>query len=115
MKAFFVYMITNQSRVALYTAITNSLVRRVWQHQSAGLEGFTKTYRVNRLVYYERFDGPCDGIAREKEIKGWRRQKKNALIETNNPNWMDLSPMLFQHLKPSSRRLTARGRDNDSK
>ena len=81
MKAFYVYTMTNQSRVVLYTGITNSLMRRVWQHQSGDIEGFTKTYKVNRLVYYECFDDPRTAIAREKEIKGWRRDKKNALIE----------------------------------
>ena len=69
MKAFYVYMMTNQSRVVLYTGITNSLVRRVWQHQNSEIEGFTKTYKVNRLVYYECFNDPRDAIAREKEIK----------------------------------------------
>jgi putative endonuclease len=82
-KAFYVYMMTNQSRVVLYTGITNSLVRRVWQHQNSEIEGFTKTYKVNRLDYYECFNDPRDAIAREKEIKGWRRQKKNALVEKN--------------------------------
>jgi predicted GIY-YIG superfamily endonuclease len=56
-------------------------MRRVWQRQSGDIEGFTKTYKVNRLVYYECFDDPRTAIAREKEIKGWRRDKKNALIE----------------------------------
>jgi len=109
MKAFYVYMMTNQSRVVLYTGITNSLVRRVWQHQNSEIEGFTKTYKVNRLVYYECFDDPRDAIAREKEIKGWRRQKKNALVEKKNPKWADLSPMLFQHFKPSSRASAGTG------
>jgi putative endonuclease len=97
-----VYMMTNQSRVVLYTGITNSLVRRVWQHQNGEIEGFTKSYTVKRLVYYECFNAPRDAIAREKEIKGWRREKKNALVETKNPKWADLSPVLFQHFKPSS-------------
>ena len=96
-------MMTNQSRVVLYTGITNSLVRRVWQHQNGEIEGFTKSYKVNRLVYYECFDNPRAAIAREKEIKGWRREKKDTLVETKNPKWADLSPMLFQHFKPSSR------------
>jgi putative endonuclease len=87
MKAFYVYMMTNRSRVVLYTGITNSLTRRVWQHQNGEIEGFTKTYKVNRLVYYERFNDPRNAIAREKEIKGWRRAKKNALVEAMNPNW----------------------------
>jgi putative endonuclease len=99
MKAFYVYMMTNRSRVVLYTGITNSLMRRVWQHQDGEIEGFTKRYKVNLLVYYERYNDPRDAIAREKEIKGWRRAKKNALVETMNPNWADLSPMLFQHTR----------------
>ena len=110
MKAFYVYMMTNRSRVVLYTGITNSLVRRVWQHQNGETEGFTKTYKVNRLVYYECFNDPRDAIAREKEIKGGRRDKKNALVEKMNPKWADLSPMLFQHFKPSARAIAATGR-----
>ena len=104
MKAFYVYMMTNRSRVVLYTGITNSLVRRVWQHQKSEIESFTKTYKVNRLFYYERFSDPRDAIAREKEIKGWRREKKNALVERMNPKWADLSPMLFQHMRGPSLR-----------
>jgi putative endonuclease len=110
MKAFYVYMMTNQSRVVLYTGVTNSLVRRVWQHRSGEIEGFTKAYKVNRLVYYECFDDPRDAIARETEVKGWRRAKKNALIETKNPKWANLSTMLFQHFKPSSSASATTGR-----
>jgi putative endonuclease len=99
MKAFYVYMMTNRSQVVLYTGITNSLMCRVWQHQNGGIKGFTKNYKVTRLVYYERFNDPRDAIAREKEIKGWRRQKKNALVERMNPKWADLLPMLFQHTR----------------
>ena len=113
MKAFYVYMMTNRSRVALYTGITNSLVRRVWQHQSGEIEGFTKSYKANRLVYYECFDDPRDAIAHEKEIKGWWREKKNALVETKNPKWTDLSPMLFQHVKRPSHTSAVRGANND--
>jgi putative endonuclease len=102
MKSFFVYMMTNKSRVVLYTGVTNSLTRRVWQHQNGTIEGFTRVYRVNRLVHYECFNDPRDAIAREKEIKGWRRAKKNALVETTNPKWADLSPMLFQHMRGPS-------------
>jgi putative endonuclease len=104
MKSLFVYMMTNKSRVVLYTGITNSLMRRVWQHQDGEIEGFTKKYTVNRLVYYENFNNPRDAISREKEIKGWRRAKKNTLVETMNPKWADLSPMLFQHMRGPSLR-----------
>ena len=103
-KAFYVYMMTNRSRVVLYTGITNDLVRRVWEHQNSEVRGFTKTYKANRLVYYEYFDDPRDAIGREKEIKGWRRDKKNALVETLNPKWIDLSAILFQHMRGPSLR-----------
>ena len=89
-------MMTNESRVVLYVGITNSLEVRVWQHRHAGFNGFTKKYHVNRLVYYESYDDPSDAISREKEIKRWRRSKKNALIECLNPKWADLSTMLYQ-------------------
>ena len=69
MKAFYVYMMTNRSRVVLYTGITNGLMRRVWQHQNGEIEGFTKTYKVNRLVYYERFNDPRDAIAGKRKSK----------------------------------------------
>jgi putative endonuclease len=82
----------------LYTGITNSLVRRVWQHHHRSVEGFTKRYRLDRLVYYEIFNDPRDAIAREKEIKGWRRAKKNALVETKNPKWADLSAILYDQM-----------------
>jgi putative endonuclease len=65
MKAFYVYIMTNQSRVVLYTGITNSLVRRVSQHQSGETEGFTKTYKINRLVYYECFNDPRDAMTNQ--------------------------------------------------
>ena len=103
-KTFYVSLMTNRSRVVLYTGITNSLVRRVWEHQNGEIEGSTKKYKVNRLVYYENFDDPRDAISREKEIKGWRRGKKNALVKTLNPKWTDLSPMLFQGMRGPSLR-----------
>jgi len=95
-KAFYVYMMTNRSRVVLYTGITNDLVRRVWEHQNAEVKGFTKIYKVNRLVYYETFEDPLNAISREKEIKGWRRSKKNASVQTLNPTWADLLSVLCQ-------------------
>jgi putative endonuclease len=78
MKTFFVYMMTNRSRVVLYTGVTNSLELRVWYHRSSTNKSFTKTYKVDRLVYYEEFNEARYAIAREKEIKGWRREKKNS-------------------------------------
>jgi putative endonuclease len=105
MKSFFVYMMTNKSRVVLYTGVTNDLTRRVWEHQNAEMPGFTKTYKVNRLVYYEDCDDPLDAIAREKEIKGWRRSKKNGLVEALNPNWADLSGTLYEEARGPSHPL----------
>ncbi len=94
-KAFYVYIMTNRSRVVLYTGITNNLVRRVSQHQNGDIERFTEIYKVNRLIYYETFKDRRAAISREKEIKGWRRSKKNALVEKLSPKWTDLSSTLF--------------------
>src|SRR5207249_7589459 len=82
MKDYYVYMMTNRSRVVLYTGVTNSLERRLWFHRSVSPRSFTKKYRVDRLVYYETFRNPRDAISREKEIKGWRREKKNDLVRS---------------------------------
>ena len=95
MKAYYVYMMTNRSRVVLYTGITNSLERRLWFHDSTTKRSFVKRYNVDRLVYYECFDRVRDAISREKEIKGWRREKKNDLVRKLNPKWEDLSEKLF--------------------
>ena len=89
---------TNESRVVLYTDVTNDLERRVWEHQHSELKGFTKKYRVNRLVYYETYSQIDGAITRGKEIKGWWRSKKNALVEMLNPHWADLSIEMFGRL-----------------
>lgn len=96
MRDFFVYMMTNRSRVVLYTGITNNLERRVWEHQNSAVRGFTKRFKVDRLVYYENFSDARSAIDREKEIKAWRREKKNTLVESLNLNWDDLGRKLFQ-------------------
>ena len=95
MKAYYVYMMTNRSRVVLYTGVTKSLERRVWFHANTNEQSFTKRYNVDRLVYYERFDRARDAISREKEIKGWRREKKNELVQKLNPKWQDLGVRSF--------------------
>jgi len=94
-RTFYVYMMTNRSRVVLYTGVTNSLEVRLWFHARAGAKSFTKRYKVDRLVYFEEYDNPSDAIAREKEIKTWRREKKNQLVETLNPTWDDLRSQLI--------------------
>ncbi len=87
-------MMTNRSRVVLYTGVTNDLARRVWEHQNGTVKGFTKRYRLTLLVYHETYHDIRQAIDREKEIKAWRRSKKNTLVETLNARWLDLSPTL---------------------
>ena len=90
MKQYYVYIMTSNSGT-LYTGMTNDLQRRVYQHKQKLIPGFTYRYNVNRLVYFEVFNEPQQAIAREKQIKGWLRHKKIALIEEQNPTWCDLS------------------------
>ena len=90
MRTYFVYIMTNQSRT-LYVGMTNDLARRVAQHKEHEIPGFTQRYRIDQLVYFEEYRRARDAIAREKEIKGWRRQKKIDLIESLNPRWEELS------------------------
>ena len=91
MKTYWTYILTNTSRKTLYTGITSTIVKRSWEHKNRVFSGFTSRYRVDRLVYFEAFSQVDDAIAREKEIKGWVRRKKIALIESTNPKWDDLS------------------------
>ena len=94
-RTYYVYLMTNASRVVLYTGMTNDLARRMWEHQTGACPGFTKRFKVNRLVYCESYGYVHDAIAREKEIKGWTRAKKNTLVETGNPQWNDLAVTYF--------------------
>jgi len=94
-----IYMMCSSSRRALYTGVTGDLNQRVFQHKNGLVEGFTKKYKRHRLVYYESFPYIGEAIAREKEIKGWRREKKNALVETMNPQWRDLSAGRYKERK----------------
>ena len=87
---FYVYILTNAYGNVMYVGVTNNLQRRVLEHKSGEIDGFTKKYRVHKLVYYEYFDDVRAAIAREKQIKGWSRAKKNALVETKNPEWHEL-------------------------
>jgi len=90
-KQYFVYMMTNRWRNVLYTGMTNSLEKRVWQHKNKSVPGFTKKYNCDRLVYFETYDEIDQTIAREKQIKAWSRAKKEALIANMNPEWNDLA------------------------
>jgi putative endonuclease len=93
-KNYYVYIMTNRSKT-LYTGVTNDLMRRVYEHKSKMVEGFTKKYNITRLLYFEETSEVQSAIAREKQIKGWLRAKKVALIESKNPEWKDLSEEWF--------------------
>ena len=84
---YFVYILTNKNKTVLYVGVTNDLKGRLYQHITEEVKGFTYKYNCHYLVYYERFDYINDAIAREKEIKGWTRKKKEKLIESFNPEW----------------------------
>ena len=101
MTTYFVYILTNASRTTLYVGYTSELLKRIWQHKNGVFDGFTSKYKVNRLVYLERHMRVWNAIAREKEIKGWRRAKKVALIESVNPKWDDLSRHWGDRYKPT--------------
>ena len=89
-KQYYVYLMTNTTGM-LYTGITNDIERRVQEHKSKAIPGFTARYNMTKLVYVEDTTDVQAAIAREKQIKGWLRKKKVALIETMNPTWRDLS------------------------
>ena len=88
---YYVYILTNWNNKVMYVGVTNNLQRRIAEHKSKLIEGFTKKYNVNKLVYYEHTTDVNSAIAREKEIKGWKRCKKDALVVSINPQWKDLS------------------------
>ena len=89
-KTYYVYIMTNQSRT-LYVGLTNNIRRRVWEHKTGLIEGFTHRYNIDTLVYVESFGDVDSAIAREKQIKNWRREKKLRLINQENPDLRDLS------------------------
>ena len=89
----------NRSRT-LYTGITDNIYRRALQHKSGTIEGFTKRYHINRLVYFETFKYVNNAIRREKQIKSWDRAKRLALIESMNPTWLDLAEGWGETIQP---------------
>ena len=89
-RSYYVYILTNKTDKLLYVGVTNDLKRRLYEHKNGVCDGFTKQYQINKLVYYEYCNSPEDAIRREKQLKGWRREKKIALIEKMNPYWKDL-------------------------
>lgn len=88
---YFVYMLTNWNNKILYTGVTNNLARRLYEHKNNLVNGFTQKYNVHKLIYYDTTSDIKAAIEREKQIKGWSRQKKNTLVESINSNWEDLS------------------------
>lgn len=90
MKSYYVYMLTNSGNRVLYIGVTNNLDRRIFEHQSKLVDGFTKQYNCNKLVYYEETSSVVAAIAREKQLKGWDRRKKDRLIGQMNPTWKNL-------------------------
>ena len=89
--AYYVYILTTKRNTALYTGVTNDLEKRVGEHKTGVIKGFTKKYHVHKLVYYEIFDDPTSAITREKQIKAGSRQKKVDLVRRLNLKWDDLS------------------------
>lgn len=87
---YFVYLLTNWNNRVMYVGMTNNLVRRLYEHRTGAAKGFTEKYNVHKLVYFEETADVHAAIAREKEIKKWRREKKNALVVRANPEWRDL-------------------------
>ncbi len=88
--AYYVYLLASKKHGTLYLGVTNDIVRRVHEHRSEVVEGFTKRYGVDKLVWFETYDDVTNAISREKELKKWRRDWKINLIEESNPEWIDL-------------------------
>ena len=88
---YYVYLLANKNDKVMYVGVTNNLERRVYEHKAKMIPGFTEKYNVNKLVYFEETNDVSAAIAKEKEIKKWRREKKNDLVVTVNSDWKDLS------------------------
>ena len=88
--AYYVYLLASDKYGTLYLGVTNDIVRRVYEHKTKAVAGFPKRYAVDKLVWFEIYDDPISAIAREKELKKWRRDWKIRLIKEQNPQWTDL-------------------------
>jgi putative endonuclease len=93
-KSYYVYIIASSSGT-LYIGITNNLMRRIYEHKNGLIEGFSKKYSCHKLIYYEIYGDVNLAIAREKQLKGWRREKKENIIKKFNPHWKDLYDEMF--------------------
>jgi putative endonuclease len=112
MADYYVYILTNSAGV-LYIGFTNDLSERLWQHVHDRIPGFASEHNLDRLIYFEIFPTPREAIAREKQLKGWRRDKKTALIATLNPSWRDLSGR-FPYSLPTDKRDDVSGPSTSS-
>lgn len=101
-RTYYVYLLTNKNHNVMYVGVTNNLLRRVYEHKCHLIDGFTKKYNVTQLVYFEETNDINAALAREKQIKKWRREKKNNLVSTINPEWQDLSKDWYE-ISPSGR------------
>lgn len=90
-KSYYVYLLTNWNNKVMYVGVTNNLIRRIYEHKNKLIKGFTEKYNINKLVYFEETGDVRAAIEREKEIKRWRREKKDELVLKINPEWRDLS------------------------
>ena len=103
MSAYYVYILGNKTRTTLYVGVTNGLTKRVRQHRAGKTPGFTRRYHCDRLLYFEIFSKPSEAIAREKQVKGWRRSKKEDLIAGRNPQFQDLAITVLGLPSPEGR------------
>ncbi len=90
-QTYYVYLLTNWNHKVIYVGVTNNLQRRIYEHKSKAVKGFTKKYNLNKLVYFEEAGDVTAAITREKQLKKWRREKKNALVQSLNTEWKDLA------------------------
>lgn len=91
---YYVYILTNKTDSVMYVGVTNDLERRIYEHKSRLIDGFTKRYHVDKLVYFEEYSDANNAISREKQIKGYSRSKKNELVKKQNPDFKDFSQLL---------------------
>ncbi len=101
---YYVYILASNSNYTLYIGVTSNLIRRVYEHRQHLLkDSFTARYHVSKLVYFEQTTDVSAALEREKQLKGWHRSKKNALIESMNPRWDDLYPVILGETDSSTR------------
>ena len=96
MKSYFVYILSSQRNGTLYIGVTSDLLKRMWEHKNKKVDGFTKKYNVDKLVYFEQTENVVSVLEREKQLKKWNRSWKIKLIESNNPKWQNLYLTLTQ-------------------